>query len=102
VVVGQPFSVTIRVSDDHLSFDPQEFTSANITYQVPNPPPRVEWSCGKVTPTQVTPTVEEFAWTGCLIGPPAAAARYGGFMLVFDAIGHKTAVWPYFDVVATP
>jgi hypothetical protein len=102
VVVGQPFSVTIRISDDHLSFDPQEFTSRNITYQVPNPPPQVEWSCGKVTPTQVSPTVEEFAWTGCLIGPPAVAAQYGGFMQVFDAIGHKLTVWPDFDVVAAP
>jgi hypothetical protein len=102
VVVGQPFSVTIRISDDHLRFDPQEFTSRNITYQVPNPPPQVEWSCGKVTPTQVSLTVEEFAWTGCLIGPPAVPAQYGGFMQVFDAIGHSTAVWPYFDVVAAP
>jgi hypothetical protein len=55
-----------------------------------------------VTPTPVSPTVEEFAWTGCLIGPPAVAAQYGGFMHVFDAIGHDQAAWPGFDVVAAP
>jgi hypothetical protein len=101
VVLGQPFSYTVQVSDDHLVFDPQLMTSANIVnVQVPNPPPRVVWSCGSVTPTQISPTVEQFAWTNCVIGPNAVATQYSAFMHVADEYGHDLGFWHYFDVVA--
>ena len=100
VVVGQPFSVTIRASDEHPGPTvPTSLTLQNIV-DPENPSPRVEWPCGEVAPTEVSPTVREWAFTGCVIGPDAVLGSYSGFMLAEDAIGHRLAVHPHFDVVA--
>ena len=102
VVAGQPFAYTLRVSDDHLAAPaPTTFYFANIVDpQASNPPPRVSWDCGPTTPVVITPTVEEFDFTGCEVGAGAALGTYGGFMAVKDTIGNQLAVWPEVEVVA--
>lgn len=100
-VVGQPFTVTVRISDEHPSTAPREFFVANSSYGIPNPPPRVEWSCGESTPTPVTATLQEFVFD-CLIGDGAAVGTYGGYLHIEDAIGHGDGIFTQFQVVAAP
>lgn len=100
-VLGEPFSVTVRVEDEHPRPPaPTRLSYANIVdVQASDPPPRITWYCEDATPTQVTSTLQEWVFT-CVIGPDAVTGRYGGFMKVEDAIGHDLPVWLSVDVVA--
>lgn len=100
VVAGVPFNISLQVSDEHPSSDPVQVTVANIVdVQAPNPAPWVQWDCGFVTPTTLTPTLQEMVFT-CLVGPEAALGSYSAFVRVEDAIGHDTVRRISFQVVA--
>ena len=100
IVAGQPFDYTLRVSDDHLAAPaPTTLYFANA-YDPQAPSPVVHWDCGPTTPVVITPTVEEFHFTGCEVGAGAALGTYGGLVVVKDTIGNQLAVWPEVEVVA--
>ena len=102
VVIGQPFQVTLRVSDEHpLAPAPTAFQVSNIVdTSSPHPSPYAAWPCPPVAPTQLTPTLQEFVFT-CVVPPTAVLGSYGGFMLVLDAIGYDLGAFiDPFTVVA--
>ncbi len=103
-VLGQPFQVTVRISDAHLlPPTPTDFQVSNIVdTSAPNPAPYAFWPCPTVVPTQVSPTLQEWVFT-CTVPATAVAASYGGFMHVEDAIGYDLGVFTdQFQIVAAP
>jgi hypothetical protein len=102
VVVGQPFDYTLQVSDDHLADPAPTSLSVSNDFDPADPHPRVDWTCGLVTPRLITPTLAEYDFTGCVIGPDAVLGPYSGFVYIEDQIGNESGVRSGFQVVATP
>ncbi len=94
VVIGEPFSVTVRAFDEHHR--PPSSTSLWPGLMVPAPvvPLVVSWGCTNSTPTQVEPTVLEWTFTGCAIQPNATPQPgssppiYGAGFDVTDMFGY--------------
>lgn len=103
IVRGEPYSVIMRISDEHLVVAPTTFGLANQTLVTdPTQPPRVYWPCGEAQPTMISPTVMELRWDGCVIGPDAVLGRYYSWVGFTDRIGHPLSFYVIRDVVAAP
>ena len=87
VVIGQPFSVTLRASDDHHAVPAPTSLSANIV--LPEPPEgTVAWTCPPVTPSPMGETVLEWRFVDCSIPAGSTAWTHAGGIRVEDALGY--------------
>lgn len=103
IVRGEPYSVTMRISDEHLVMEPRSFGLRNETDVIdPEAPPGVYWPCGEVEPTVLSPTEMELHWDGCVIGPDAVLGDYYSYVAFPDRIGHPLSFYARVDVVAAP
>jgi hypothetical protein len=101
VVRGEPYSVTMRISDEHLVVGPRSFGLANVTDVLdPEAPARAHWPCGEVEPTVISPTEMELHWDGCRIGEDAVLGRYYSYVAFSDQIGHPLSFYARTEVVA--
>lgn len=99
VVVGQPFSVTLRAVDEHHVAPAPTTLSANIVIPAP-PEGTVSWSCSPVTPTPLGDTVLEWRFTDCLIPAGSSPWTYAGGIRVQDALGNSARLSFSFPAVA--
>lgn len=103
IVRGEPYSITMRLSDQHLTLEPRSIGLANESYVLdPDAPPRVYWPCGEVAPTLVGPNAMELHWENCIIGTDAVLGNYYTYFEVTDQIGHPTSFYPGAQVVPAP
>ena len=94
VVVGAPFTVTVRLSDEHLgSADSTQF--ANLW----GPNDAVSQTCWQSSSTRLSPTVHEWVFA---CPAQTVPGRYDTLAEVFDAIGHKVWARSEFDILAAP
>ncbi len=101
VVRGETFSVTMRISDEHLVVAPKAFGLRNRTDVLdPAAPPGVHWPCGETEPTIISPTEIELHWDGCVIGPDAVLGDYYSYVEFVDQIGHPLSFYAGTEVVA--
>jgi hypothetical protein len=99
VVIGQPFSVTIRSFDDHHAEPAPTSLGANIVIPAP-PEGTVNWSCPAVTPTLISDTVLEWRFTDCLIPEGSSPWTYAGGIRVVDELGNSARLSFSFYAVA--
>jgi hypothetical protein len=103
VVRGEPYSVTMRISDEHLVLAPRSFGLRNVTDVLdPAAPPGVHWPCGEAEPTVISPTEIELRWDGCTIGPDAVLGDYYSYVGFEDLIGHPSSTYARTQLVAAP
>lgn len=87
VIVGEPFSATVRASDESFGELVPAQLSSNVV--LPSPPGgSVAWRCDPATPTRESETVLVWEFTGCLIPAGSPAWTYAGGFQVVDTLGH--------------
>lgn len=99
VVIGQPFSVTLRSFDDHHVAPAPTTLAANIVLPAP-PEGSVNWTCSAVTPTSISETVLEWRFTDCLIPAGSSPWTYAGGIQVVDQLGNSARLSFSFAAVA--
>lgn len=99
VVIGEPFSVTLRAFDEHHLDPAPAKPSANIVIPAP-PEGSVSWSCSAVTPTPISDTVLEWRYTDCLIPEGSSPWTYAGGIQVADQLGNSERLSFSFSAVA--
>jgi hypothetical protein len=99
VVIGQPFSVTLRSFDDHHAAPAPTTLGANIVLPAP-PGGTVNWSCSAVTPSAISDTVLEWRFTDCLIPEGSSPWTYAGGIQVVDQLGYSARLSFSFAAVA--
>jgi hypothetical protein len=87
VIIGEPFSVTIRASDEHHRAPAPASLGANIVIPAP-PEGTVNWTCSPATPTWFADTVLEWRFTDCMIPAGSSPWTYAGGLRVEDALGY--------------
>lgn len=98
VVIGQPFAITVRASDDNHR-DPSP-TTIVPGYLVPQPPGGSNtWSCSPVTPTLVAPTVLEWRFTDCVVAAGSPEWLYAGGFGLEDSLGRTSRASVSFQAV---
>lgn len=99
VVIGVPFSVTVRAIDEHhLPPSPTRLTAGHM---VPAPPGgQVKWTCAETTPTLVEPTVLEWRFTDCLLPEGTPPFSYGAGFNISDSLGYTGRMSIWFPAVA--
>lgn len=98
VVIGQPFSVTLRAFDEHHVDPAPAKLGANIVLPAP-PEGSVNWSCPAVTPAPISNTVLEWRFTDCLIPEGSSPWTYAGGVQVADQLGNSARVSFSFSAV---
>ncbi len=99
VVIGEPFSITVRAVDDHHL--PPAPTRLAAGHMVPEPPGgQVKWTCAETTPTLVEPTVLEWHFTDCLLPEGTPPFSYGAGFNVSDSLGYTGRMSIWFRAVA--
>jgi hypothetical protein len=87
VVIGQPFSVTLRAFDENHAAPVPTTLGANIV--LPGPPVGTgDWSCPAVTPSVISDTVLEWRFEDCLIPAGSSPWTYAGGIQVVDQLGY--------------
>jgi hypothetical protein len=99
VVIGEPFSVTMRAVDDHHAPPAPTTLGANIVIPAP-PGATVSWTCSPVTPTPISDTVLEWHFTDCLIPAGSSPWTYAGGIQVIDQLGYSARLSFSFAAVA--
>jgi hypothetical protein len=97
-VVGQPFTVVIRASDENLVVPPHAGTLRSYKVGAPSPP---YWVCDVTSVLTVSPTVQESTF----VCPGAAELGAGPYWLQFvldDANGNRDGARVDFDKIAAP
>ena len=104
VVRGEPYSLVVRISDEHLSAPEPIYMNLRDIVDPTLPPPQISvgWPCGTSTPIFVSPTEIELRWEGCVVGPDAKLGRYrtSWSPAVVDLIGHVAPTALEVDVVS--
>jgi hypothetical protein len=87
VVIGEPFSVIVRASDEHHLPPSPTSLSAAVFLHVP-PEETGRWTCSPATPTWVDEQLLEWSFTDCLIPAGSSPSTYVGGIELEDAIGY--------------
>lgn len=100
VVIGQPFSVTVRASDEH--HQPPAPTTLTPGFHIPAPPAGQLSSlgCAATTPTLVDATVLEWRFSDCSIPTGSSPFTYVAGFWVTDALGYESRVSVTIQAVA--
>ncbi|UDY35830.1 hypothetical protein [Dermatobacter hominis] len=101
VVIGQPFALTVRASDEHHTTPVPGSPAATIVLPAA-PGASGTWSCTPVTPELVEPTVLEWRFTDCVVPAGSSPWTYAGRLAVADAYGSSAGLSIMFSAVAPP
>ncbi len=99
VVIGEPFDLTMRASDDNYAAPVPGTVGATIV--LPAPPAGSEnWICPPATPPFVEPPVLEWRFTGCVVPAGSSPWTYAGRLDVTDVYGNPGTLSVMFTAVA--
>ena len=100
VVIGEPFSVTIRAFDEHHL--PPSPTMLSPQFHIPAPPAGQlsSFGCAATTPTVVDATLLEWRFTGCSIPVGSSPFDYGAGFWLTDTLGYDGHIFVMIQAVA--
>ncbi len=97
-VVGEPFTVVVRASDDHLVVPPHGGSLRSYQVGAPSPP---YWVCELTSVQALSTTLQESTFT-CPGAPELAAGPYWLQYILADANGTRDGARVDFEKVAAP